>query len=207
MTNPKPTHVDYSLRNGWDSLCCIMASGQGLMRTLLGSTIAVLASSLVLLIGCDSAKQSDDLTRDRAAELLRYYVGGKTQVLYFSKSGLYAAEKDGVMKSEEGPGISRRYEFTELGMAKMRGYISNKYCDNFCCGIDQAIEEQMGEVTGITDGLSPSTKIVVFNTIYALPPHLKALRLFRPGHTKTAEFRKYDDGWRFERITEDRLSE
>ena len=66
-----------------------------------------------------------------------------------------------------------------------------------------AFHINVGEVTGIADGSTPTSKIVEFTTTISSTPFSPCFNInFQEVQRRKAAFQKYDDGWRFQNMVE-----
>lgn len=119
------------------------------------------------------------------------------QVFGGHTDGLYRAKQDGIV--EQTPALTE-LRFTEKGLKLVGNFIKKNELGLFF-GFDIFLKNPIGQrvdqVTGITEGGHPSTKVVEYVTEYLIPPTMRTMKQYVFGGSKeTAAFQKYDDGWR-----------
>jgi len=150
------------------------------------------------------AAKRGDLTRESAAVLLNKQFGiDQIKYLEFrSAETLNAAVKDGLISNSNDclwiPNLrfTRKLELL-LGDMAAGPCIAETDMGRRRILLRKPLQVRFSQVTGITDGPHPGSKVVEYETEYIFPPRMDELKSYIfTGMKLKSTFKKYDDGWR-----------
>lgn len=151
------------------------------------------------------AAKKGDLTRESAAVLLNKHLP-MDQIKYLEfrgNEGLAAAQKDGLLSNTHEclwfPNLrfTRKLELILGDMAQGQCVTETDMGRNRRILLRKSLQVRFKQVTGITDGPQPGSKVVEYETEYIFPPRMDELKPYVfLGMRHESTFKKYDDGWR-----------
>ena len=151
------------------------------------------------------AAKKGDLTRESAGVLLNKHIGmDSTKILEFqSAEKLNAAVNDGLIARSNDclwrPNLrfTRKLELILGDMAAGPCIAETDMSSRRRILLKKPLQVRFNQVTGITDGPQPGSKVVEYETEYVFPPKMDELKKYvYSGVRHHSTFRKYDDGWR-----------
>ena len=162
----------------------------------------------VKIIPPDKAR-AGELTRELASEILQDELTAKTvKYVEFRKGAGKLAVGDGWIvtsgRSVTGPLAGFSDKFKKAYPYENSIYIENG--DNFLgspkVGFADGIKETVAEITGIAEGANINEKTVEFTSRYRFPTSSLGFteKYLYAGTNYSIKFRKYDDGWRADKI-------
>lgn len=157
-------------------------------------------------------KQSQDLDRETARKILNaHFLTPSTRELNFSPQGYSLAKQESIVTEKQGT-----YNLTAKGIQvfgdladtsgpksqyfKLIEFYSTENAPHI--NLVKPIAQTVVSVDGISGTISNEIKQVDFTAEYILPSNTsqEILRYIYGRQKSSALFKKYDDGWRFERL-------